>query len=332
MSDTLGTAEPLRLAVIIPTYNRAARVRQTVETLLASGVPLHEVLVVDDGGSDDTEAHLAGTPGVRYVRQANAGPARARNTGAAAATADVLCFLDDDDSWPDASMARLLTQLGGAPDIAAVFADTSMGNEVDGFVSFIETYSGDALQRLPHHTSPDGLVRHDFEPFFRQLARRNLMFLGSLLVRRDTFLQIGGFDEGLRGAADWEFFMRLALQASVAFSPGSAPSLYIKHDQGMSTDSDHMDRDFILALDRIAANPHLPAALRPYIREQLQRHMFGFAYQAYDRQDYATARRRFLDAARRYGPLGRNLAYAALASCPAPVVAFVRGARQRRHV
>lgn len=322
---------PLRLAVIIPTYNRAATVLRTVQEILSTGVPLHEVLVVDDGGSDDTEARLAGLPGVRYLRQSNAGPARARNTGAQATDADVLCFLDSDDTWPDASMGRLLRQLAAAPEVEAVFADTAMGNADDGFVSFVQTYGGEAFERLPGTTGPQGLVRHDREPFFRQLARRNVMFLGSLLVRRATFLRVGMFDEQLRGAADWEFFMRLTLEAQLAFSPGSPPSLYIKHDEGMSTDSDHMDRDFILALERIETRPSLPAHLKPYVTEQLQRHKFGFAYQAWDRRDFATARRRFLDAARTHGPVGRNLAYAALASCPPGLVSLVRGARQRRH-
>ena len=321
----------LRLAVIIPTYNRAAIVLRTVQALLASGVPLHEVVVVDDGGSDDTEARLAGIERVRYLRQANAGPARARNTGARATDADVLCFLDSDDTWPDASMSRLLAQLAAAPAVEAVFADTAMGNEADGFVSFVDTYGGAAFVALPGAAEPSGLVLHEREPFFRQLSRRNVMFLGSLLVRRQPFLDIGGFDEALRGAADWEFFMRLVLERTVAFSPGAPPSLYIKHDEGMSTDSDHMDRDFILALERIERRPSLPPHLKPHVAEQLRRHKFGFAYQAYDRRDFATARRRFLDAARSHGPVGRNLAYAAVSSCPPALVSLVRGARQRRH-
>lgn len=322
---------PPRLAVIIPTYNRATTVLHTVRAILAAGVPLHEVVVVDDGGSDDTEGRLAGLAPVRYLRQQNAGPARARNTGARATDADVLCFLDSDDTWPDDSMGRLLRQLEAAPHIEAVFADTAMGNAGDGFVSFVGTYGGAAFTRLPCTPGPEGLVVHEREAFFRQLARRNVMFLGSLLVRRSTFLRVGMFDEELRGAADWEFFMRLALEARLAFSPGAPPSQYIKHDEGMSTDSDHMDRDFILALERIEVRASLPAHLRAYVTEQLQRHKFGFAYQAWDRRDFATARRRFLDAARTHGPVGRNLAYAALATCPPALVSLVRGARQRLH-
>lgn len=319
----------VELDVIIPTHNRSATVRRTVEQVLRTGVPLRDIIVVDDGGSDDTRTALQDLQGVKYVWQPNAGPASARNNGARVAMGNVLCFLDSDDEWPDGSMGRLLSQLEIAHDVEAVFADTSMGSDSTGFSSFIETYGAQLFMDLPALPGPGGLVLQERIALMRVLARRNVMFLGSLLVRRETFARVGGFDEDLRGAADWEFFMRLTLEASVAFSPGSPPSRYIKHDAGMSTDQDHMDRDFILALERIHGRPSLPTKLRSYITEQLRRHRFGFAYQAYDRGELATARRRFVSAARTQGPVASSLAYAALASLPRPIVSLVRSARRR---
>ena len=87
------------VSVIIPTYNRASTVGDAVRSALAQSYSAKEVLVVDDGSTDRTSTTLAQFPGIRVLRQGNAGPSAARNHGMRLATGDFLAFLDSDDMW-----------------------------------------------------------------------------------------------------------------------------------------------------------------------------------------------------------------------------------------
>jgi glycosyltransferase involved in cell wall biosynthesis len=295
---------------------------------LSSGIDGLEVVVADDGSTDDTQAMAESIPGVVYVRQQNAGPAAARNTGFAACRGRYVCFLDSDDEWIPGGSERLIAQLDANPDIAALFADTAMGNSGRGFVSFVETYGGDGFARLPYVLRAGGVHVFDTGSFFRQLSTRNVMFLGSLLLRRETFEALGGFNPALRGAADWEFFMRLAIQCGVAYSPGSATSIYVKHDEGMSTDVEHMEKDFILALESVRRTCPLRPEERAHIDEQLRRHLFGWAYLAYEANDFRTMRKRLVWAFALGQGRSREALFLALSLFPSGFVGLMRAGRR----
>jgi glycosyltransferase involved in cell wall biosynthesis len=318
------------VSVIVPTYNRADRIGTTIEALLGSGVPDLEVVIVDDGSRDATGDVVRAFGGpVHYVRQSNAGPARARNNGFEQSRGRYVLFIDDDDWWHPGSVARLARHLDAHPQLPCVFGDTSMGSTEDGFVSFVETYGADTFRALEGRQLAPDLILFDRWPFFRVLSRRNVMFLGSLLLRRETFRTIGGFDEALRGAADWEFFMRLAVAHDVAFDQGPPIAVYLKHATGMSTDSTHMEADFSKALANILAKCTLPGDVRAHVEFRLREQCFGMAYTAYDRGDTSTARTLLKQMVRegRYGV--RELAYYGLSSIPAPAVKLLRSVKHR---
>ena len=90
----------MKLSVIIPTYNRVEMIPDTIDSILSSGLYDFEIVVVDDGSTDRTPkvVRAMGSP-VRYLRQANAGPNSARNTGFAASFGRYVAFLDSDDQW-----------------------------------------------------------------------------------------------------------------------------------------------------------------------------------------------------------------------------------------
>ncbi len=280
------------VSVIIPTFNRAALLARCISSLRSSAVPEVEIVVVDDGSTDETPTVARSFEDVVYLQQGNAGPAVARNRGFAASRGRYVAFLDSDDEWIPQAAARLIGQLDANLDIPLVFADTLMGSPAAGFASFIDTYGGEPFYSLPHERRPDGLRLLARRPFFRQESIRNVMFLGSLVVRRQFFESSGQFDPLLRGAADWEFFMRAAAGGPVAFSEGPATSRYFKHAGGMATDTDHMERDFILALDAVRSRCGLDAEDRAHIDAQLRRHVFDWAYLAYDRGELIAARER----------------------------------------
>jgi glycosyltransferase involved in cell wall biosynthesis len=314
------------VSVVIPTYNRSSLVSRCVDSIRASGVVPLEVIVVDDGGTDDTEAVVAGR--ATYLRQTNAGPAAARNNGFDSSKGGYVAFIDSDDEWIGDAACRLQRQLQEHPNIDVVFADSRMGNETDGFVSFVETYGGPAFAALPGTGHADGLRILERAPLFRQLSTRNVMFLGSMLIRRDFFARIGGFDPRLRGAADWDFFMRATAAGTVAFSPGPAVSYYYKHSEGMSTDQDHMEEDFIRALDSVLRRAPLDDAARAHVESRLRDHIFGWAWLAYEKGDLQTTRTR-LQMAVDMGQFGaREAVYLATSYFPPALVDAMRRARR----
>src|SRR5262245_47409787 len=100
LSPDLSEAPRGLVSVLVPTYNRSKLVRRAVESALAQSYRRLEVLVVDDGSSDDTRQVIEGMdPRVRYIRQANAGVSAARNRGIAEARGEFVAFLDSDDEW-----------------------------------------------------------------------------------------------------------------------------------------------------------------------------------------------------------------------------------------
>lgn len=289
------------VSVIIPTYNRSELLQRCLRSLVAADVPGLEVIVVDDGGTDDSRSVCAAFPQVTYLWQENAGPATARNLGASRSHGRYLAFIDSDDEWINGGARRLVSQLDANPDVFVAFADSSMGNVEDGFTSFVDTYGGDTFRQLPHDRRADGLRVLTREPFLLQLSTRNVMFLGSMLFRREAFQAIDGFDGDLCGAADWDVFMRLVVAGPVAYSDGPPISRYYKHDAGMSTNSDHMEQDFIRALNSVRRRSSLSTTERTHIEQRIREHVFGWAYHAYEAGDHRLMRARLKQA----GELGQ---------------------------
>lgn len=222
-SATLSGKGP-RIAVILPTYNRAAHVGEAIDSILAQETPPEEVIVVDDGSTDDTLGVLARYgSAIRVVAKANGGAASARNAGAAVATADWLTFLDSDDLWRPGRVALLRRDLAGAgPDVVAHVANVlfrGVGEERDFFAAMrIALAPGEVRQA----DRPLALFLHSF-------------FLIGAAFRRDVFAELGGFDTGFPTDEDTELAHRMAdrgpflvrgdVVAEVIRRPGDADAL-----------------------------------------------------------------------------------------------------------
>lgn len=200
--DRPGDAGELTISAIIPTFNSGQVVGDAIASALAQSHPTLEVLVVDDGSTDSTQAILeACAPPVRYIRQVNAGPSAARNAGAKLARGQWLAFLDADDLWLPTKLAEQLDHAvrSGAHAVLTGLFWPSEGGES------IVAYSG-SLRR-------DDLIA--------ALLSRNVLAGGAstLLVRRTAFEVAGGFDESMTAAEDREFLIRLAASCVVSVLP-----------------------------------------------------------------------------------------------------------------
>ncbi|MGH9460053.1 MAG: glycosyltransferase [Vicinamibacteria bacterium] len=193
--------------VVVPTYNRAARLSKSLEALMSQDYgPGYEVVVVDDGSDDQTPQVLADwcrryPNQVRAFRQENAGPARARNHGARAASGQFVVFIDD-DCVADRSWLRNLVGVADQRKAAAVAGTVVNGD--DGWVG--------------RYVNLESVIDH----VFSERGEVKEIVTGNFGVRNDVFRALNGFDEEIRvaGGEDTEFGLRLvAAGHAIAFAP-----------------------------------------------------------------------------------------------------------------
>jgi glycosyltransferase involved in cell wall biosynthesis len=200
----------LAVSVIIPVFNGAPFLARAVESIRRQRYAPLEIVVVDDGSTDDTAGVVARlAPDARFARQINAGPAAARNHGLRIATGDVIAFLDVDDAWPDATLASQTAVLAERPSVAIV-------------------------QGTIREERADGSV---LEPYFN-------VNLGSFVFRRSVFDAIGGFDETLRTGEDVDLVIRAWEHGLSKIARPEVALVYHRHDAAMT---DGVNRKLVFA-------------------------------------------------------------------------------------
>lgn len=214
-----------KVSIIIPTYRHRDFVAATLQSVFAQTFTDYEVIVVNDGSPDDTEAVLApyaDAGSIRYFYQANAGQAAARNRGLAEASGEFVAFLDDDDLWGPEKLEWQVAAL--ARDDRAVL--------VYGHVrSFSQSET--ATFRGP---CPSGNVR-------KAILRHNWIWsLGQTLIRAAVLRSSGRFDPSIRSADEWDVYIRLSRMGTFIYEDREALAYRI-HALNASRDVNLMYRN-----------------------------------------------------------------------------------------
>lgn len=203
-----GVQDSFNISVVIPTYNRGFCIHSALNSVFAQTLRPYEVIVVDDGSSDDTAAVVA-TYGqsVRYLVQRNAGASAARNTGIHAASGAWVAFLDSDDEWQPNKLEIQVRELQQYPEAVGHFVDCLIQRP-----GFFNKTVFEVRGRL-----------HDFhaEPYRTRPLRDVLMslfFPSAWLVKREALLQAGGFDTKLRVCEDTDLLAHIALMGPFVVS------------------------------------------------------------------------------------------------------------------
>jgi len=194
---------PRLVSAVIPTFNRARDVCIAIRTALEQTYPAEsiEVIVVDDGSTDDTAEVLRREFGdrIRYLPKANGGVSSARNHGLAAARGEYLALLDSDDEWLPDHVAAQVEYLERRPDFGMVLTD----------VALMDAQRQDfAVFRRRKCLPEDGRV-------LRWVLSNPVFVPASATFRRAVYEDVGGFDESLRTAEDLDFHLRVALRWSI---------------------------------------------------------------------------------------------------------------------
>lgn len=238
ISPDSPSAAPVDISVVVPTRNRRDLVARLLRQLAALGGALtYEVIVIDEGSTDDTPSLLAEFSrrhGFSVIRNdPPVGLPAARNVGLHAATGEYIAWIDDDDLTAPDRLERQHTALAGGAGRWSCAGRVNINDELEVI----------GAQACPSPTPG--------RPFVADLVRFNCLPSAAqgLLVERKLALDVGGFDESLRAAEDWEFCIRLAAASEPHFLDeplvgyrASAPS--------MSTDTKRMDTAIAAVLDK----------------------------------------------------------------------------------
>lgn len=256
----MPTAQPL-VSVVVPLYNGAATVERTLSSVLAQTWSNLEVLVVDDGSTDDGPERVAAIAAaddrVRILRQTNGGVAEARNHGAAHSRSDFLAFVDADDLWAPRKVELQMQALQqGGDRVGLVYT----------WAALID--AEDRIYSTAHRPRAEGDV-------FRELCRGNFIANGSsALMRRAAFDSVGGYDPSLRergaqGCEDLMIYLAIAERYEFRLVPAFLTGYRVVQGS-MSSDARKMLQSWEMTLaayrDRY---PQFAAEFRNHRREMI---------------------------------------------------------------
>ena len=225
------------ISVVIPTYNYGRFLREAIDSVLAQTYAPLEILVVDDGSTDDTEQIVASYgERVRYIRQRNAGVGAARNNGIAQARGEYVAFLDSDDIWLPQKLEKQIARFEADPELGLVYCGAERFNE-SGVVSVsLEGSEGWIAPRL---------LGLDAE----------VITAGSgIMVPRRVAEEAGGFDVRLPPSEDWDFAYRIAVRYRVGFVR-EVLVRYRQHGAGIHLNVPRMERGMMTALGKAFESP-----------------------------------------------------------------------------
>ncbi|HWB13964.1 MAG TPA: glycosyltransferase [Pirellulales bacterium] len=223
------------VTTLMPVFNGEAFVEEAVESVLGQrGVDV-ELIVIDDGSEDSTPEILAKYgDSIRVIRQENSGHVKARNMGATVARGDWLAFLDADDYWLPDKLAKQLALAG--EDAGMVYTNRR------NFGS-IERVGNTATDAYPLWEGN----------LFQPLLFGNFVTVSSAIIRRDVFLELGGFDESLLVCEDWDLWLRFSEAGGVARVCQEPLTCYRWHASSMTNNQQRMCAGRVKVLERALA-------------------------------------------------------------------------------
>jgi glycosyltransferase involved in cell wall biosynthesis len=232
----MGSRARPSVSAIIPAYNAERYVGAAIDSVLGQTYPVGECLVVDDGSTDGTADVTERFGGVvSVIRQENRGVSAARNRAVAEAHGDLLAFLDADDRWLPTRVARGVGVLRDDPRLEAVVCATEVVDRELGAVGVI---------RQDPDLSPEDLL----------MCRGSVVSASSnLLIRREVFAELGGFDEELSTSADWALTFRLVERGRLGVLKEPLVQ-YRRHESNMSASVPRFERDMLAAFGSVFAD------------------------------------------------------------------------------
>jgi glycosyltransferase involved in cell wall biosynthesis len=300
------------VSVVIPTYNSAAFLGAAIQSVLSQTYSDFEVVVVDDGSTDNTESvvHSFGDQ-VCYVKQQNKGAGAARNHGIKRSRGEYVAFLDADDLWLPGKLGEQIPLLDRDPELGLVYSDWAVVPE-QGEVG--PSY----LRNLP---AAGGYV-------FDELVQCGFILTSGTIVRRSCLDDVGCFDETLSIAQDYDLWLRICYRWKIALV--NKP-LVIKRnrDGNLSSNLTKTAVERIVLFEKALKEfPDMTPRSRRLVRRQVALNYWDVGYHHFEGMLLKEARKNFMSSLSYDWRNGRVYGYLAASCLPASVVRIARAAKR----
>lgn len=272
------------ISIVIPTYNRDAFIRETIQSVLDQTVEHFEIIVVDDGSTDNTGNIVRGMRDSRiqyHWFQKQGCPAFPRNRGIELSKGDYIAFLDSDDLWLPNHLELCIRALGENQKVGGVFTD------------YYKLYDGNKLihQRMAKSRYGNFTLKEMVANFSSIGAASNVV------VRKDVFNDVGYFDETkeMAGSEDWQMWVRIAAKFKFVVVPIATVKLRV-HGQNITLNPAKIELSIKTALGSVFSIPTLRPKILPYFNQAYAEVNTLAAINYYASGDMKNARNRLKEA------------------------------------
>lgn len=242
-----------KVSIIIPTYDRSFYIKDAVNSVLEQSYKDYELIVVDDGSSDNTKTTLQRfSKSIKYIYQEHKGVSAARNTGIASAAGEYITFLDSDDLWTANKLKEQTAFMDNNPEALICYTDE------------IWIRRGRRVNPMKKHAKFSGWI-------FEKCLPLCIVSPSSVLMRRELFDRAGLFDDKLLVCEDYDLWLRVSLAYPIFLIE---KRLIVKrggHSDQLSGKMWGNDRYRIIALEKILKNPNLTIFQKRLVLQQLVR-------------------------------------------------------------
>ena len=239
-------SNPATVSVVIPVYNGDRYIPQAVESVLNQTYPVNEIIIIDDGSTDQTRSVLQPYfDRIHYVYQENQGVSVARNHGIKLSTGTFIAFLDADDVFLPQKLELQLQVFAENPQLGIVQSGWRRVNQQGEMIMDVEPW-----KQVPQLNLETWLR---WKPFGT---------MGTLLFRREALQQVGGFEPGLTHAEDVDLILRLSLAGYTSAWLHQPTVCYRQHDQNTMRDGISQAKSINWVLDRFFRLPNIPLEIQ----------------------------------------------------------------------
>lgn len=282
----------MRASIIIPTYNSGELLAGTLQSVASEISADDEVIIVDDGSSDNTAelvAEFLDDPRFRYFYQpASGGPSAPRNRGVSFARSEVLCFFDSDDIMLPGKLSETIEAFESFPEAGLVFTNFGTIGESGQILKhrFLDNY--ELIQKIRtvnkgHFFLIDGLDA------YLHLARENFIGTSGVAIRSKIFSEMGGFDESLKNGDDKDMWFRITRKYPIIYLDKEY-HLYRIRENSISRGGALRRADArIRVLEKQLRDP-VSKAFAKDIRHQIALNYYSMAYELFSRGDMRASR------------------------------------------
>lgn len=263
-SNTTLIPPVVRISVVIPTFNRQATIGRAIESVLAQTCPADEIIVVDDGSTDDTEALMKKWPGIVRLKQDNQGVSAARNLGIRQASGDWIALLDSDDEWLPSKLEKQRLAINNNPEARLCHCDE------------LWIRNGKRVNPMKKHAKAGGNIYLNCLPLCA-------ISPSAALIHTKLFETVGLFDTRLPACEDYDFWLRVCASHPVLYIDEPLLKKYGGHTDQLSRKYPAMDRFRLQAMEKILRSGQLDSEQHQATLDELERKLRVFTLGAQKR-------------------------------------------------